>query len=585
MATKANPNTKRRSSGEDKLIDELMLMPEEDKTVFDFPELGEMNLLNCMEWIYETSNGCKLSDAYLEKAHDALKYVADKFEITPRQCILFAIVCNETANDDDCTMNDLRHHLNLTGFELMRYKEELKELEARHIVFRTNGFQGRNFRARQVYMDAITEDRALPKKSIVGLSFDEFFKAVNDALRYPIARNVVQDSDLTYSELKGLCEANTQLEFVKQLFGGPKLNKQNFLAFIYICNELVSWNRDKVSLVQSDMDDVVGDGYEYGQLCNSIVHGTNTLVKREMIEVTCNDGFRGDSVSLTETARKKFLAEYTFVEKEMEDTNLLKPEKITRKELFYNPREEREIQRLANVLDEKNYEQVCDRMEKCGMRRGICVLLSGGPGTGKTETVLQLARQSGRPIMQVNVSDIKDKFVGESEKNATAIFNHYKELVQKSKVTPILFLNECDQILGKRHENCRSSVEQMDNSLQNIFLQQMEDLTGVLICTTNLVQNLDAAFERRFLIKVNFEKPSIEARAAIWKSMLKNIKDSDAQTLAEEFDFSGGQIENISRKALIDTALTGEEPTLEQFRTYCSHERYQKSDSRPRIGF
>ena len=114
----------------------------------------------------------------------------------------------------------------------------------------------------------------------------------------------------------------------------------------------------------------------------------------------------------------------------------------------------------------------------------------------------------------------------------------------------------------------------------------MEALEGILICTTNLVQNLDTAFERRFLYKIEFQKPSTEVKFHIWKSMLPDLSDDEANTLAETYDFSGGQIENITRKALIDKIMQGTEKlTMEQYHNYCRHELIEKNSNRPRIGF
>ena len=97
----------------------------------------------------------------------------------------------------------------------------------------------------------------------------------------------------------------------------------------------------------------------------------------------------------------------------------------------------------------------------------------------------------------------------------------------------------------------------------------METLEGIMIATTNLTSNLDKAFERRFIYKIEFERPTLDAKRQIWKSMIPGISDQDALSLASEFDLSGGQIENIARKRTVELILSGEEPTLEKLREYC----------------
>ena len=114
----------------------------------------------------------------------------------------------------------------------------------------------------------------------------------------------------------------------------------------------------------------------------------------------------------------------------------------------------------------------------------------------------------------------------------------------------------------------------------------METLEGIMIATTNLTSNLDNAFERRFLYKIEFEKPSLKAKTEIWKSMIPELTTSDAQTIASEFNFSGGQIENIARKRTIDCILTGKEKTdIETLRRYCQSELISKDSGTKRVGF
>jgi SpoVK/Ycf46/Vps4 family AAA+-type ATPase len=125
----------------------------------------------------------------------------------------------------------------------------------------------------------------------------------------------------------------------------------------------------------------------------------------------------------------------------------------------------------------------------------------------------------------------------------------------------------------------------MDNSIQNIILQEMETLEGILIATTNLAQNMDKAFERRFLYKIKFNKPTLEARMQIWHSMLPELKESDIRALAEKYDFSGGQIENIARHYAIDSILHSDSAaSLEKLMEHCDSERLEQKESH-KIGF
>ena len=258
---------------------------------------------------------------------------------------------------------------------------------------------------------------------------------------------------------------------------------------------------------------------------------------------------------------------------------------IGAKELFYNPAEQRQVEQLKALMSAERLDSIRSAMKKKGMRSGFTCLFYGAPGTGKTETVYQVARECGRDIFIVDVSQIKSMWVGESEKNIKDVFDRYRQCVAAGGLIPILLFNEADAIFGIRKEGADWSVDKMENSIQNIILQEMEDLDGILIATTNLTCNLDKAFERRFLYKIRFEKPSVESRGQIWRSMLPELSEKEAHQLSADFDFSGGQIENIVRKKTVRALISGQEPTFAEIRELCQEEGLDNQSSRRRIGF
>ena len=258
-------------------------------------------------------------------------------------------------------------------------------------------------------------------------------------------------------------------------------------------------------------------------------------------------------------------------------------EEIKKKSLFFNPSEQQQIKQLTSLLGIRKFRSIQRRLETEGMRKGFACLFYGGPGTGKTETVLQIARQTGRDIIQVDFSTLRCKWVGDSEKNIRKVFAYYRNLCDNSEVMPILFFNEADAIISKRKEDVESSVDKMENTMQNIILQEMEDLDGILIATTNLTGNFDSAFERRFLYKIEFHKPELAVKAKIWKSMLKKINEKDAYYLATQFDLSGGQIENVARKRTVHYVLYGKYANLNEIEEFCRLETLDNRQKRHQI--
>ena len=135
-------------------------------------------------------------------------------------------------------------------------------------------------------------------------------------------------------------------------------------------------------------------------------------------------------------------------------------------------------------------------------------------------------------------------------------------------------------------EDAKTAVDKMENSIQNIILQEMESLDGILIATTNLTNNLDPAFERRFLYKIRFERPDTSVREKIWHTMIPSLSPAECADLASSYDLSGGQMENVSRKYTISTILYGDEKDhMEVLHSYCKAEKLDNNTKSHRIGF
>lgn len=121
--------------------------------------------------------------------------------------------------------------------------------------------------------------------------------------------------------------------------------------------------------------------------------------------------------------------------------------------------------------------------------------------------------------------------------------------------------------------------------MQNILLQEMENFEGIMIATTNLTKNMDKAFERRLLCKIEFDKPDIEARSKIWSSMLPSLSKELCMKLSDRYDLSGGQLDNIARKYTADSILNQTDPSIDAIHLYCEIEFLYKNDRRRKVGY
>lgn len=312
------------------------------------------------------------------------------------------------------------------------------------------------------------------------------------------------------------------------------------------------------------------------------------LQRLDLMEMVTNSSLFGEytSLQLTDKGKELYFGDDASLYIEKPDTKtLIKASGIKEKQLFFAPAEAEHLNMVGDSLKEDNYSVLVKRLEDKGLPKGIAVLLYGAPGTGKTESVMQWARATGRDIIHVDISASKSMWYGESEKIIKEVFSRYKRQCKRSALKPILLFNEADAIFSSRKTGNNSSIDQTENAIQNIILEEMEQLDGILIATTNLVENLDKAFERRFLFKIRLDKPSVEAKKNIWISKLPSLDESEAMSLAGRYDFSGGEIDNIVRKALMSEILEGKKPSFAELEKLCAEEKVKSRSSHIKIGF
>lgn len=322
------------------------------------------------------------------------------------------------------------------------------------------------------------------------------------------------------------------------------------------------------------------------RMLQSILKNRQPVFKDKVLKIDENGGFMNSpNFELTEKFSEKIFEGMQKKEKHELRTVLtqhIECKDLTR-ELYFDDYLQKQVSKISGALSNKRFKAVTKQLKDSGYAPGIVSLLYGYPGTGKTATVHEIARITKRDILQVDISNIKDKWVGESEKRLKEVFNEYRKAVKILPRTPILLFNEADALIGRR-VNVEHSVDSMYNSMQNIILEELEKFDGIFFATTNLTQNMDDAFSRRFLYKIEFTKPSAETRKKIWTSKMKDIPKKWIDKLSV-FELSGGQIDNIARKFIIDSILEDESDydALEQM---CIIETSFKNESARRaIGF
>lgn len=183
--------------------------------------------------------------------------------------------------------------------------------------------------------------------------------------------------------------------------------------------------------------------------------------------------------------------------------------------------------------------------------KGVCALFYGPPGTGKTMAARVLANELGIDLYRIDLSRMVSKYVGETQKNITQLFERAKNM------DAILFFDEADAFFSKRTE-VSDANDRNSNSEVAHLLQKLEEYEGISILATNLKDNIDDAFKRRFKYMVHFQLPAAEERRALWKKMLPDAapreQDINLDYFADKFELSGSEIKEVMVHAAYQAA-------------------------------
>ena len=487
----------------------------------------------------------------------------------------------DRSEDSRIMISEIARYTGCRTTKILRLADDIDVLESKHYLRASRASNSLSYRVPAAVLTAMRQNVPyvyVPQPVPDTQTFFDRFDSLMDEKR---ADELTHDALM--EQTKEMLSEIKDTAFARNL-SGCDLCDEDTLLFIYMAHLFVENNDNNIGF--HDIDDIYDNNDLPGWVKFEFRGCKSDLFLYGLIENVNEDGMaRSDSFKLTDKAKEEFLCELNIQMAGKSDKNLIKAATLAEKKLIYNRSEQEQVGELSSILSEKRFSEIQQRLGNAGMRTGFCCIFYGAPGTGKTETVYQLARQTGRDIMRVDVDKIKSCWVGESEKNIKALFDRYRSICKNSRLAPILLFNEADAVLGVRLEGASHAVDKMENSVQNIILQEMESLEGIMIATTNLTTNLDKAFERRFLYKIRFDKPTVSARAGIWRSMLPMLTEDQAVKLATDFDLSGGEIENIVRKHSVNAILKGRDIIeLDDIMAACRQERISRT-TRPRIGF
>jgi SpoVK/Ycf46/Vps4 family AAA+-type ATPase len=506
-----------------------------------------------METIFSEKDDLLKKESKLKKIKPSVDYVNSFLECDQIASIVVSIaICNSIAGDDDISLQGIGRQIGIQTSTLVNLPKILEPLFKKGLV----QFQDTNpigkIKVSPGLIKAVMEN---DKQKLVG-------EIINDAFSFlQHFNNVISDKKNFRTDKEDVLSwvsyyviQYQHIRFVNWI-SKQQLNPVDTIALLYLYKEYLEGETEEC------ITDMVNRLYfnlkDQHSIRQELRQNKSKLIRKKLVQSVNPANPLCDYIKLTPKAMKVLCGKTIDLKKEKKGftiCELILPERIQYKKLVYSPEESQQVNKLFAVLKQKEFVDAKKKLKEAGIPAGITIMLHGYPGTGKTETVNQLALYSGRSILMADISKTKSKWVGESEKNVKTIFDEYRQAMKTQKLCPILLFNEADAILGKRRE-ANTSVDQMQNNMQNILLQELETFEGIFIATTNLITNLDFAFERRLLYKIKFSNPCPESRIQIWMEKFPQLDGNCIKNLSKEFELSGGQIENIRKKIILEKIL------------------------------
>ena len=522
------------------------------------------------------------TDALEKQIREEIESLSAFLKISPLHTLLFvAAYTKSTLDNNSFNVEDIPDFFKITDIDFLPLKAEFNVLVQKGLINKT-GFFGVDYRITDLVEESLQNNIPFEPSRIKKMDRYKFCSLVKKAID-SIDNDELETLALV-DKISALESENAHIEMIgklKQIIP----DTEDRIMFYIICDDYLGIYDREVNL-DNMLSSIYDDSHTKFSIERDILDKKHPIIATGLSKLNPSEFMTDACVELDERGKVLFFEDdfQLFAKTKSHNNLLLSPEKIPERQLFFNKKLMSDIDFVKESLTEKRFAEIQDSLVKHNLQKGVAALFYGAPGTGKTASVEMIVKATGRSVYHVDIASSKSCWFGESEKIIKGIFTDYAEMCKTEPIKPILLFNEADALFSKRVDVESSNVAQTENAIQNIILEQMEKLDGILIATTNLMNNLDSAFNRRFLFKIRFDRPDNESKQAIWKSKLEWLPDSDCKFLASNFNLTGGEIDNIVRKTIMEEILKGKRPDIEKITEWCKEEKV-KGDSFNTIGY
>jgi hypothetical protein len=537
--------------------------------------------------IYEAGKDCKKMIVCDKDLVADIACLCDFFKTTNSESfILGALIYNRLATDDSMSIKDILTWLNLKIDSAPDIQEILNGLYKKDLVGReTNRWERKEA---QYYLTSGAYQAVITGK-----------KEEIDSHNIKSFLDLLQRVYHLFGELRS--EKCEQIDFFFQIEN--LIERYKSMPEISWLNSQDLSDSDRIILITSASFSVGNPSRDINveriiqqtdrsslQTIQAFTNNTHPLITRKFLEFVENDFSAIDEMRLSKNTidglrllQKKKTINFS----SLKYGTLLLPDQIFPTEVYINVNEQNQLDTFEKIY-KKWFPLSFPKDEILSSMKSLKVLIEGPSGVGKTQSVLNFAFRNKLAIYEARASQMKDMWVGSTEKAYEGIFIEFKEVQEynaEKGIGTIMVINELEGILASRIKS-DSSVNFMISSATSIFLKEMEKFKGILITTCNQSKGfIDEAAYRRFNFKINFEEPSFENRVDMMKSKFPKLEDTLIRKLCLQFKLRGGQVQNVLEKFNVLSFSGVEMTNNELIWELCANEINFFKESKPAIGF